>query len=119
MNSIRKQFKSAPRGSFFASTFLVAITSFFSYVTYFYAKEQNKFLDVLSNLYLSSTGFAVSVLNPVYVGISTAFLVYVYSKLGRKLNLNRFVTALLQMLILAIYIFITLVGSLFVIYLFS
>jgi hypothetical protein len=112
-------FKSPVRATFVGSFLTLTLVSQLWYVSYFSIVEGNNLLRTIKVFYSSNPGLQLGFLLPIFVGITTSFLVKIYSLLNSAHSLKKSIIRLLQITLIPVYLIISLIGSLLIIYITS
>jgi hypothetical protein len=109
-------FKSSVKGTFIGATSTTALGALLATSLYVNDNYSNP-LTILSKYYLSLRGFTFGVLVPIYVGLATAFLVFISKGITNKFNANMITTCFIRALLVISYVPAVFFGSLFILYL--
>jgi hypothetical protein len=109
-------FKSSVKGTFVISTLLIAISALLATVFYLDDNYSNSF-NLLNKYYLSSTGLTLGLVIPVYVGAMTAALVLILKRFSNRVNSNNSLRYIGLTLLFFIYIPMTFLGVITILYL--
>jgi hypothetical protein len=109
-------FKSSVKGTFVSATsttFLGALLATSLYVNESYSNP----ISILRGYYLSLDGLVLGIVVPFYVGLVTAGLVLVFTRVSKRFNSNNSFRNLAFLLLVIAYIPITFIGAMAILYL--